>query len=217
MSGAGSFTKQGFTSLVSRIAFVLLILGIVVAWLSTDVHKRESLDAYLQSLSTGLIGIALTVWLVNFLIERQSHRLSSELRASTEIAALFRLQHFVHRLPQWLPKVDAPDWTHWQQLEWVHNQIDQVCALCDGIIPGPADPELQQSLTDLKLAQREWSDALGALDNLIHTKAPADDRAPAFTLLRTFTDRLLGSARVLEERLSNRHEHQKFILGIARV
>jgi len=216
MSGANSFAKQYFTSGVSRVALVLLILGIVVAWFSIDIDKRESWDAYLQSFSTGLIGIALTVWLVNFLIERHTRRISSELRTSVELAALFRLQRFVRRLPDWLPQGDAADSAHWEQLGWLQNQVDHVCALCDGINPGVTDPELQQSLTDLKLAQHGWCDASEVLDHLIRTKAPANDRGPAFALLRTRTDQLVSCARELEQRLSNRHQHQKFVLGIGR-
>jgi len=219
MITAHSFAKRYFTSWVSMTALGLLIVGLIIAWISAktgDTKTGEWWTAYLQSLSTGLIGIAATVWLVNFLLELQSHRLSLELRASTEIAALFSLQHFIRRLPQWLPQVEAPDGMHWPQLEWMHNQIDHIRTHCDAIIPGTNDPELQTSLTDFKLRQLEWSDALVSLAHLIHMTAPARDRAPAYALLRRHTDRLLESARSLTGALSDRHEHQKLILGIAR-
>lgn len=216
MGGTRSFTKRYFTSWVSLTAFGVLILGLVVAWISTDMRDSKSVDAYLQSLSTSVIGIALTVWLVNFLLELQGHRLSSELRASTEISALLSLQRFVRRLPHWLPQVEAPDSMHWPQLDWMHSQIDHIRTLCDGISPGPTDPELQKSLNEFQLRQLDWSDALADLAPLIHMTAPAEDCAQAFTILQVCTNQLLDSARALEGTLLSRHEHEKLVLGIVR-
>lgn len=211
-----SFAKRYFTSWVSITALGLLIVGLIVAWISTDMRDSKSVDAYLQSLSTGLIGIALTVWLVNFLLEFQSHRLSLELRVSAEIAARSCLQRFIRRSPLWLPHVEAPDSVHWRQLERMHSQIDHICTLCDAISPGTNDPELHTILTDFKLRQLEWTDALASLAPMIDMTAPAKERADAFTLLRGRTDHLLNSARALADALSNRHEHLKPVLGLTR-
>ncbi len=216
MSATRSFAKRYFTSWVSLTAIGVLAVGLAVAWISTDMHDSKSVDAYLQSLSTGLIGIALTVWLVNFLLDFQSHRLSSELRASTEIVAFSSLQHCIRRLPQLLPQVEAPDGVHLPQIERMQNEIDQVRAHCDSIIPGLTDPELQELLNDFKLRQFDWNEAMATLVPMIHTAAPAYERGPVFTLLRGRTESLLRSAGALADALSNRHGHEKTILGLAR-
>lgn len=194
----------------------------IVAYISARTDEQTGKTAawwttYLQNLSTGLIGIAATVWLVNFLSEFQRQRSSSELRASNEIAAFLALQRFIERLPHWLPPVKVPDNVHLFPLQWLQNQIENIGNRCDAVTPGTDDPDLQTSLDDFRLRRYECTDALTYLLQLIQMPAPAEDRALACEKLQGSMKAILLSAETLKALLGNYHDFRKLKLGIPRV
>ena len=207
-----SFARRYFTSAVSRTALVSFVLALASAWIS--VAADQWWKAYLQNLSTTFVGIAATVWIINFLLERQANRLSAELRAPSEQAALHLVRNFIKRVPLWLPKVSAPETMHRHQLEWIQNHLDRLRTLCDVIAPGPSDTELQNTVARFRLRQLAWSESLETLDNLIRMTAPDGDRASAYAVLRQRTDELIESARTLDDALSIRHPQRGAILEL---
>jgi hypothetical protein len=207
-----SFARRYFTSAVSLTALVSFILALVAAWISTGAD--DWWKPYLQNLSTTFVGIAATVWIINFLLERQANRLSAQLRAPSEQAAMHLVRHFIKRVPLWLPAVSAPDSIHRHQLEWIQNHLDRLRTLCDVISPGPSDAELQDAVTGFRLRQLAWSESMETLDDLIRMTAPAGDRASAFDALKERTNHLIESARALDDTLSNRHPQAGAILGL---
>lgn len=214
-----SFVRRYLTSGVSVAAVFTLAAGLAVAYLSAWLDKFTSKTAvwwttYLQSFSTGLIGIAATVWLVNFLSELQNHRQAAELRAPKEIAAFSALQHFIKRLPHWLPSVDTPSNMHLFLLQWMQTQIEQIRLRCDAIVPGANDPDLQSALDDFTLRRDEWSDALMDIVQLVQAQANSQDRFEAFGRLRNLTDPILASAEALKNLLGRSHDFRKLQLGL---
>jgi hypothetical protein len=214
-----SFVRRYLTSWVSVAAVCTLAAGLIVAYLSARINELTGKTAvwwtaYLQSFSTGLIGIAATVWLVNFLSELQNHRQAEDLRAPNEIAAFSALQQFIKRLPHWLPDVDTPGNMHLFPLQWMQSQIEQIRLRCDAIAPGANDPDLQGALDEFGLRRDQWSDALMDLVQLVQTQANPQDRLEAFGRLRSLTDPTLASAQTVKDLLGNRHDFRKMKLGL---
>jgi hypothetical protein len=206
------FAKRYFTGPVSLSALVCLVLAFIAALLSTG--KNEWWKAYLQDLSTTLVGISATVWIINFQIEHQAAKLSSQLRAPTEQEALRLVRLFIDKGLRQLPIATAPDSKNLYQLEEIQKPLDRLSALCDGIAPGASDTDLHSAVAGFRLEHMKWCESMEALESLIRMVAPTPDRASAFDALKQRTRDLIESAQALRDALSGRHPHLGVILDL---
>jgi hypothetical protein len=197
-----SFGRQYFTSRVSGLAALLLWAGVFAAWGSSQLQNWWV--GYLQSLSTTFIGIAATVWLLNFFVEIENRRIAAELLRANEQALRGSVTRLHRRLPDALPRRSAPEGSDWPQLEWLQRDIDQVCALCDRTHPGATDERLQTQLNAFRLRADDWSNSVDILGRLIRDVAPEQERAAAFNSVKTSTAQLQESAGSLVDLFGER-------------
>jgi hypothetical protein len=199
MSSQRSFAKDFFRSRVSDYALLSLFSGMFTAWLSSRLISAWW-ESYLQSVSATLIGVAATVWLINFSLELQTNELSRKLSRATAEVALKSLHELVDHLLLWLPP--APDENHSDQLRWINDRIEQVHSLSTALTPLGTDPIIKTLLADFALKVSAWSQAFADLNQLIRLTAPHADRAASFSTLQSSAVSLIESARSLATGLS---------------
>src|SRR5260370_42295838 len=98
-----SFANEFFFGKVSGVAALFLWAGLVVGWVALDLPVTKWWEAYLQSLSTAFVGVAATVWLVNYFIEAELRKAAREMRESMRDGAATSLRRLVPRLMSSLP------------------------------------------------------------------------------------------------------------------
>lgn len=198
-----AFVQRYFSSPVSLSALVFALLAFASVWASAT--ENQWWRSYLQNLSTTFLGIAATVWLVNFWGERQNDRLLARISKPAEEATLLFLCSFVRRAQRLFGADTASNPVDPYELERMSGQLDILRRLCDPITPATSAEDLRVAVADFKSQNAQWSMSFSTLGYLIDISAPQREIDSARATLGRHNADILRSAVTLYKELDRLH------------